>query len=173
MKIRVSGLLGCLIAIALYLCGCQSLLPQGFTAEVVQVVTGREVEVTGVAGQPEITERVQLEGVAVPDLTQQPWGEAAKNWLAHAIAHQSILVESDAEPRSPTGQRLGYLWRNGALLNEQLVAAGQALVLPHPPNDKYDDRLAQAQDRARILGLGIWNPANPLRQTPAAMQSQR
>jgi micrococcal nuclease len=72
-------------------------------------------------------------------------------------------LESDIEPRDDSGQRLAYLWQNGELVNERLVAEGYALAVPHPPNHKYDQRLARAQDRARVMGLGIWNARNPWR----------
>ena len=159
---------GVLIAIAcfLLLTSCQAVPPTGLTVQVERIVNGRELEVAGVVGQPEITERVRLEGIDVPELAQTPWGEAAKAQLERLIGQQTIVLEADAEPRDPSGQRLAYVWHNQQLLNEQLVAEGYALVVPHPPNSKYDRRLAHAQDRARVLGLGIWNPQNPLRQAP-------
>ena len=157
------------LLLVLLLTSCQAGIPAGLTVEVVQISSGREVEL---AGQAEITERVRLEGIDVPDLAQSPWGEAARTWLEKAIAHHPVRLETDAEPRDATGQRLAYLWRDGVLLNEQLVAEGYAIVLPHVPNGKYDDRLSHAQDRARILGLGIWNPAHPMRQSPAEFRGQ-
>ncbi|XGV97815.1 MAG: thermonuclease family protein [Leptolyngbya sp. BL-A-14] len=59
------------------------------------------------------------------------------------------------------------------MLNEALVAAGYAIVTPHPPNSKYDQRLAQAQEHARVLGLGLWNPKQPIRLNPAEFRSQQ
>lgn len=159
-----------MLAALLLLTSCQAGVAPGFMVEVVQISSGRELEI---AGQAEITERVRLEGIDVPDLAQGPWGEAARNWLEKTIAHHPVRLETDAEPRDATGQRLAYLWRDGVLLNEQLVAEGYAIVLPHVPNSKYDDRLSHAQDRARILGLGIWNPTHPMRQSPAEFRGQK
>jgi micrococcal nuclease len=71
----------CLL-ICLLLVACQPVpVVEGITLQVQQVLTGRDLEVAGVAGQPEITERVRLEGIDVPDLAQQPWGRAARDWL--------------------------------------------------------------------------------------------
>lgn len=158
------------LVLALLLTSCRSGLPLGLTIEVVQVSSGREVEV---AGPAEITERVRLEGIDVPDVAQAPWGEAAQHWLEATIAHRSVQLESDVQPRDGEGQRLAYLWQDGVLLNERLVAEGHGLVLPHAPNGKYDARLSHAQDRARVLGLGIWNPDRPMRQSPADFRNQR
>lgn len=156
-----------LLSLCLLLTACQTATPpQGFTANVVQVVNGQAFEVVGVVGQPEITERVQLEGIRVPSLHQSPWGEAAKMQLEQLIGQQPVLLETDTEMRDVHGQRLAYAWQHGVLLNEKLVAAGYALAKPHAPNDKYDRRLARAQDQARVLELGIWNPKQPLRQEP-------
>ena len=164
-KVLVLPLLLAMLALS----GCRSSLTPSLTVEVVQVSSGREVEVTGAA---EITERVRLEGIDVPDVGQGPWGEAAKSWLETAIGHRPVVLESDVEPRDAEGQRLAYLWRDGVLLNERLVAEGHGLVLPHAPNGKYDDRLSHAQDRARVLGLGIWNPSRPMRQSPADFRNR-
>lgn len=156
------------------LTACQvEAMPQGLKIQVQQVITGRELEVAGVPGQPEITEHVRLEGIDAPELAQHPWGNSAKNFLQQAIAKQTVLLESDQETRDERGDRLAYVWQNGVLLNEKLVAAGFALAVPHPPNGKYDLRLAHAQDRARALGLGIWNLKQPLRTDPAEFRKGR
>jgi len=153
----------------LCLLGCQpTALPPGLTVKVVDVWNGRDVEVTDVEFPSSITERVRLEGVAAPGLQQEPWGRAAQARLVELLGDQPVLLEMDTESRDRTGRRLAYLWQQGRLLNEQLVAEGFALFVPHPPNHKYDQRLTQAQDYARAMGLGIWNEKNPLREIKTA-----
>jgi micrococcal nuclease len=166
-------LLRCLLLFLVFLMGCQpATTPQGFTAKVDRVISGQVLEIGGVEGHPEITERIVLNGIAVPDLKQQPWGEAARSKLEEWVRQQPVLVESDLEARKQGGQRLVYLWQGKELLNEKLVAEGYALAVSQPPNTKYDTRLFRAQDRARILGLGIWNPEKPLRDDPAKFWQQ-
>ena len=156
------------------LLGCQPAVPSlALTVEVKQIISGREFEVAGVAAAPEVTERIRLEGIDAPDVGQQPWGEAAKAYLEQRLRHQTVLLETDAEPRDAIGRRLAYVWQNGVLLNEVLVAKGFAIVTPHLPNSKYDQRLTRAQEYARVIGLGVWNPDKPLRASPAEFRSQR
>ncbi len=145
--------------------GCQRVTPpQGEAIAVQQVWSAQEIELVGLPGQPEITERVRLAGIAVPSLAQ-PWGDAAKTQLEQMISRQSLVLESDT--RTDQGQRSVYAWSNGTLLNEKLVAEGHALTtVSKSLKSKYELRLSRAQDRARILGLGIWNPQDPLRQLP-------
>jgi micrococcal nuclease len=134
-------------------------------AQVEQVVSGQTLTVRYVNGKTQ--ERVRLLGVDAPDLQQHPWGANAQQVLAQAIASKTVLLEADVERGDRFGRRLVYLWQDGRLWNEQLVAAGYALAVSRSPNTKYEQRLARAQERARILGLGIWNPQLPMRQTPA------
>jgi micrococcal nuclease len=155
------------------LLGCQTTLPpQGFEAQVAEVVSGQTLEVTGGSGQTEVTERVRLIGIEAPDLKQDPWGEQAKAQLAKLIGDRPVLLEADVEVREPNGRRLAYVWQNGILLNEKLVASGYVLASPRPPNQKYDRRLSRAQDQARILELGIWNPKQPLTIAPSDFRRQ-
>ena len=140
--------------------------PQGDTIAVQRVLSGQEFELQGISGEPDITERVRLAGIAVPNLTQKPWGSAAKVRLEQMILNQSVVLESDRTPRTAKGQRSVYAWLNGVLLNERLVAEGHAITVSNPPKSAYELRLSRAQDRARILGLGVWNPQDPMRQPP-------
>ncbi len=171
--VRLRRLAVC-IALLWLLVGCQSAVSTSdLSVAVAQVVSGRDFEVAGVAAQPELTERVRLEGVDVPDVSQQPWGATAKSLLEKHLRGKTVRLETDAEPHDAIGRRLAYVWLGDRLLNELLVAEGYAVVAPHVPNSRYDQRLAHAQDRARILGLGIWNPTQPMRQSPAEFRRQQ
>lgn len=89
------------------------------------------------------------------------------------------------------------VWHNDVLLNLELVKAGYALAqlprdgeepisatnlpsnlqnnpqsnaptnLQSPPTNLHQSALIQAQAQARILGIGIWNPNQPMRLTPS------
>ncbi|MFB2935954.1 thermonuclease family protein [Aerosakkonemataceae cyanobacterium BLCC-F154] len=116
--------------------------------------------------------RVQLIGVSAPDLRQRPWGEIARERLQEMIAEKPVLLESDLEPKDKFDRQLAYVWQDGKLLNEQLLKEGRALFRPRSLNRKYDKRLEQAQEYARVMGLGIWNPDQPLRLPPEQFRQQ-
>jgi len=146
--------------------------PQGDAIAVQHVLSGQEFELQGIPGEPDITEQVRLAGIAAPNLTQKPWGNAAKVRLEQMILNQSVVLESDRTPRIKQGQRSVYAWLNGVLLNERLVVEGHAITISNPPKSDYELRLSRAQDRARILGLGIWNPQDPMRQPPGEVSDR-
>ena len=162
------------IALSLLLVSCQEPpeIPQGSTVKVERVVTGQTIEITGFADQTPILEQVRLIGIEAPDLKQQPWGPDARQILEQLIGGQQVLLESDSQDKDRYDRKLAYLWRGEILLNEQLVKEGYALVVARSANTKYKQRLANAQEWARLMGHGIWNPEAPMRQTPAEFRNQ-
>lgn len=163
--------IGCVL---LGLVGCQSQPPAGIEAKVERVVSGQTVEVL-IPGQPETVERVRLIGVSAPDLQQYPWGVAAKEKLEELLSEkglQSVVLESEAREKDRFGRRLAYVWLDGVLINEKLIAQGYALADVDWPND-YSQRLIRAQEAARLMGYGIWNPEQPMRLTPEEFRSNR
>jgi micrococcal nuclease len=140
--------------------------------KVAQVVSGQTLEVLGMGDQPNLISQVRLLGIDAPDLQQRPWGNAAKEHLQALIKGDSVTLEFDVEGQDKFGRTLAYVWKDKVLLNEQLVKQGQALFVGRSPNHKYDRRLERAQQWARIMGLGIWNPEKPMRFTPAEFRRQ-
>jgi micrococcal nuclease len=137
--------------------------------KVARVVSGQSLEVLGMGEQTNFASPVRLIGIDAPDLRQNPWGDEAKQRLEKLIGgvEQSVKLEFDVENKDKLGRSLAYVWKDHQLLNEQIVKQGYALFVGRSPNHKYDQRLERAQQWARIMGEGIWNPENPMRQTPA------
>lgn len=167
-----------IIIFLLLLIACQ---PQKKTTEespqlvvkVAQVVSGQTLEVVGMGEQPNLITQVRLIGMDAPDLQQRPWGDAAKQRLETLIGgEQPVMLEFDVEVKDKFGRTLAYAWKDGVLLNEQLVKEGHGLFVPRSPNLKYDKRLERAQQWARLMGAGIWNPEKPMRLTPAEFRRQ-
>ncbi|NEP11343.1 MAG: thermonuclease family protein [Symploca sp. SIO2C1] len=159
----------------LLLVGCQSHTePEGITLQVQRVVSGQTLEVLDTTKQPALIERVRLIGIDAPDLRQAPWGAAAKQSLEQMIGElngqqlilQPVLLEPDVQKKDNFGRWLAYVWHNGVLLNQRLIEEGHVLAVPRSPNNKYDAEFAYAQEYARIMGYGIWNPEEPMRLTP-------
>lgn len=165
----------------LFLGGCQPRnVATGLQVQVQRVVSGQTLEVLNTTQQSALIVRVRLIGIEAPDIKQQPWGEQAKNQIEKLIGEtrgqqlvfQPVLLEFDVKERDSFGRWLAYVWHNGVLLNEQLVKQGYVLAAPRAPNTKYDQRLKNAQEYARIMGYGIWNPNQPMRSTPAEFRRQ-
>ncbi|MCL1475201.1 thermonuclease family protein [Argonema antarcticum] len=153
-------------------CRQSAITPQGEVVKVVRVVSGQTLEAIDTEKQPPLIEQVRLIGIEAPDLRQRPWGTAAKERLEEMIGEKPVLLELDREPKDQSDRQLAYVWQDGVLLNEKLVAEGYALFYSRSLNNKYDERLEQAQEFARIMGLGIWNPEKPMRLTPRDFREQ-
>lgn len=153
------------LSLVIFLTSCQpTVAPQGITAEVQKVISGQTLEVA-TNGQ---TMRVRLIGIDAPDLRQQPWGQTAKAGLETMLQDKRVVIELDEQP-DEFGRRLAYIWYNDILVNEQLVKQGYALATLQ---GKYAQRLRSAQQWARLMERGIWNPSKPMRLTPAEFRSQ-
>ncbi len=165
------------LSLALVLMGCGGISPVDpsaiATVQVSRVVSGNTVEILDPAGQSPATETVRLLGITAPDLDQEPWGNEAKAYLSDLLTGQLVQLEPGREDRDRFDRRLGYLWLDGELINEQIVVAGHALVEVRSPNLDYEPTLIHAQASARQLGLGIWDPENPMRQTPAEFRRRQ
>lgn len=157
---------------SLFLVSCSAdVVPSGERVQVSQVVSGQTLEVLDLSGSAPLAERVRLLGVEAPDWNQQPWSLEAKTRLESLLSSdRTVLLESDVKSQIETQDGrtliLAYVWHNGVLLNEQLIEEGYALAVSRSPNLKYDTRLLNAQAKARLMGVGIWNPEQPMRQTP-------
>jgi micrococcal nuclease len=116
--------------------------------------------------QPNLISQVRLIGIEAPDLRQRPWGEESKTSLESLIGDQPVTLEFDVEAKDKIGRTLAYIWRDKVLLNEQMVRNGNALFIARSPNHKYDLKLERAQQWARLIGKGIWNPDKPMRVSP-------
>ncbi len=154
------------LSLVIFLVGCQpKITPQGLTVEVQKVISGQTLEVAAPNGQ---IMRVRLIGIDAPDLRQQPWGQTAKTGLETMLLDKRVVIELDEQPEE-FGRRLAYIWHNDILVNEQLVKQGYALATLQ---GKYAQRLRSAQEWARLMERGIWNPSKPMRLTPAEFRSQ-
>ena len=163
----------CAIALCLLLASCEKPeSPQGTIAKVERAISGQTIEVISTANKIALLEQIRLIGIDAPDLKQQPWGEAAKQRLEELIGGKQVLLESDIEEKDQFDRKLAYLWQDEILLNEQLIKEGYALASVRSPNTKYQQRLVNAQEWARLMGKGLWNPERALRQTPPEFRQQ-
>lgn len=149
--------------------------------KVTRVVSGHTIEVQPIQdNRSPLNQTIRLIGIQAPSGQQEPWGPEAKAYLQELLLGQTVRLSvepeqshSDATQPSPEsasvdayGRQWAYVWLDGQLVNQQLLADGLVLAEERSPHLSYNDHFSHAQHRARILGLGIWDPKEPLRQTP-------
>ena len=172
----------CLIYLLSCLLGCQSSSPpKGITAKVQRVVSGQTLSVLILSEAQPLIQQVRLLGIDAPDLKQEPWGKSAKTRLRELVSEQkggyfvlqSVLLELGEPDKDQFGRRLAYVWHDGVLVNEQLVAQGYVLADGQSsPQTKYSEKLLRTQEYARLMGYGIWDPKQPMRLTPKEFRTK-
>jgi len=104
--------------------------------------------------------RVRLIGIDAPEADLDQCFAAAATAFVTAVASPGAIleVERDVTDRDAFGRllRYGYL-PDGSMLNVQLVRGGFARVTHQPPDDKYIERLREAEDDAQRDGVGLWS----------------
>ena len=137
-----------------------------------RVVNGQTIEIADRSVAVPILEPIHLIGIQAPDIRQKPWGQKARIQLEKLTLGREVLLEFDVQKKDKLDHLLAYVWLEGKLINKFLVEEGLALAKPDFPNSKYTESLINAQERARIMGLGIWDPDQPMRETPTQFRRQ-
>jgi len=104
---------------------------------------------------------IRLIGIDTPEKDgpythEECFGQEASAYTEHALDGREVDLEFDVERTDRYDRTLAYVWLDGQLFDEQIVADGFALVATFPPNVRYVDRFLAAQRRARDAGLGLW-----------------
>lgn len=146
---------------------------KGKPCRVVKVVDG-DTFTCRLEGKEEV--KVRLIGVDTPESTDNPkarrdaertgrsleqiisMGKLAKDFTKSLLPEgTTVYLEFDVQTTDRYGRLLAYVWLpDGRLLNEVLIREGYAQVYTVPPNVKYQERLLDAQRRAREEGKGLW-----------------
>jgi micrococcal nuclease len=108
-------------------------------------------------------ERVRLIGIDTPELARdgrpaEPWAEEARDYLRQAVDGGGISLGFDREERDQYGRRLAYVYRQGRLINEEIIRQGLSrakTVYHYSPAMK--ERFLRAEREAREARRGIWS----------------
>lgn len=106
-------------------------------------------------------EKVRYIGVNTPEIHHPHKGEEPGGRQAHAVNRelvegQRVRLELDVQSRDRYGRLLAYVWRDGTMINAELVRLGYAQVMTVPPNVRYQDLFLKRQRDARLAGRGLW-----------------
>ena len=132
-------------------------LDEPISAEVLSVTDGDTIKVR-IDGR---TETVRYIGIDTPEPYRD--GEPAC-YSKQATERNQMLVEgkvvqlvADAEDRDRFDRLLRYVYVDGELVNETLIAEGFATTLTIKPNTSKADQFANAEENAQAAGLGLWS----------------
>ena len=126
------------------------------TASVLRVIDGDTIEVT-LRGE---TPSVRLLLVDTPEVYggEECYGPEASAYVSSLLPEGSELrLERDITDVDFFGRLLRYVYlADGRMLNELLVEGGYATVYRFPSDVRHEQRLRDAEDRAREAGAGLW-----------------
>ncbi len=121
-------------------------------------------------------EKIRLIGIDAPESRPNPRARKQGEWeerdlktiismgkratkFVQGLVRQGdqIRIEFDVEKRDQYGRLLGYVYlSDGRMLNEEIVKAGYANLLTHPPNVKHQDIFLKVYREAREKKRGLW-----------------
>ena len=119
---------------------------------VIRVIDGDTIEIEG-------GERVRYIGMDTPEDTSvsECFGEQATRRNRELVEGRLVELERDISETDRFSRLLRYVWVDGEMINEVLVAEGFALAATFPPDVKYERSFLFAQTQARSEGLGLWS----------------
>lgn len=126
-------------------------------ARVVKVVDGDTIKVE-VVGNIHIVRYIGIDAPESvdPRMGMQCFGREAAEKNRELTENATVALEKDISETDRYGRWLRYVYKDGVLINQVLVAEGYAVAATYPPDVKYQSLLAQAQREAQALGRGLW-----------------
>ena len=101
--------------------------------------------------------RVRMLGIDAPELSQKPFGNRSRDaLLALMPIGSTVQLEQDVQARDRNGRLLAYVWRNGRMVNWEMVRGGWVVTLTYAPNVQYVDQLRAAAKAAEKDSAGLW-----------------
>ena len=99
--------------------------------------------------------KVRLYGIDAPE-KKQPYGTAAKRYLADMIAGKNVQIKERGKDRYK--RILGIVYLDSKDVNEILVLNGYAWAFT-----KYSKIYELQERQARSKGFGLWRDKNPIK----------
>ena len=152
--------LAALAALAVGVAGCSGEAGRSgetVRAEVEEVVDGDTIDVL-LDGE---SIPVRYIGIDTPEAGfsgdgPEPFSRRATERNRRLVEGRTVRLLIGEEPFDRYDRLLAYVFVGDRMVNAELVEAGLAETLTIPPNDRFADRFARLEERARAAGLGIW-----------------
>ena len=81
--------------------------------------------------------KVRYLGINAPEVGQ-PFAREATNFNRRLVSGLSVHLELDQVTADRYGRLLAYVYHQGKMVNEQLLAEGWAHIFSIPPNTRYE-----------------------------------
>jgi len=119
---------------------------------VTRVIDGDTIEIGG-------TTKVRYIGMDTPESTnsKECFGNEASEKNKEMVLSKQVVLEKDVSETDKYGRLLRYVWVEGVMVNEKLVADGYANAVSYPPDVKHQEKFKEAERFARENNLGLWN----------------
>lgn len=127
------------------------------TVPVARVVDGDTIDVT----IWDETRRVRLLLVDTPEVHggKECYGPEASEYVSSLLPEGSaVRLERDVTDTDRYGRLLRYVYlEDGRMLNELLLEGGYAMLYDSGDMEQHEERLRDAEARAREVGAGLWS----------------
>ena len=127
--------------------------PTGVVGSVIDVQDGDSI-IVEIDGNEE---RVRLIGVNAPE-HDECFGQESAAGLRDLVENTEVEIVTDIEERDQYGRLLGYVYRDGTLINEEIALRGLVLARAFEPNTTLQKRIDAGAQDARDNQRGMWSP---------------
>lgn len=140
--------------------------PSGPTASasVRRIIDGDTIEVD-IDGLPTTVRYIGIDAPEIDDPASPllPLATVAAAMNASLVEGREVTLERDVSETDRFGRLLRHVWvetdGGWVLVGLELLRLGMAQVSTFPPDVKYVDLMTDAQEAARIEGIGVWDVA--------------
>ena len=132
--------------------------PDALAYEVIRVIDGDTLLISIIG----VETTVRMIGIDAPESVHwdeeknTPEGEQAALWLKQYVSGKKVTLEYDQELNDRYGRTLAYVYSDGMMLEDMLLAMGLARTMTMEPNTRYQHHFEMIEKNAREGGNGFW-----------------
>ena len=132
--------------------------PDALSYEVLRVIDGDTILISVFGTETTI----RLIGIDAPESVHPetekntPEGDKASLFLKHYAVGKRVTLEYDQELKDKYDRTLAYVYADGMMLQDMLLAMGMARTQVMEPNTRYQHHFEMIEKSAREGGSGFW-----------------